>query len=114
MAASSTTMTKTRRSPPSVGFTSSSPPSPVWKLRRCRPWGARATTASALLAWFDRLSPGYGGVSMEPSGVDPAAFRDAQHEHWGSAAAGWNEWSKFNDRADRHISQRLVELADVQ
>jgi SAM-dependent methyltransferase len=51
---------------------------------------------------------------MELSGIDPVAFRDAQHEHWGSAAAGWNEWSEFNDRADRHISERLVELADVQ
>lgn len=27
---------------------------------------------------------------------------------------GWNEWSEFNDRADRHISERLVELAGVQ
>jgi len=51
---------------------------------------------------------------MEPGGIDPVDFRDAQHRHWGSAAAGWNEWSEFNDRADRHISERLVELADVQ
>jgi SAM-dependent methyltransferase len=51
---------------------------------------------------------------MEPSGIDPVGFRDAQHRHWSSAAAGWNEWSEFNDRADRHISERLVELADVQ
>jgi ubiquinone/menaquinone biosynthesis C-methylase UbiE len=27
---------------------------------------------------------------------------------------GWKEWSGFNDRADGHISERLVELADVQ
>ncbi|MBJ7348463.1 MAG: methyltransferase domain-containing protein, partial [Thermoleophilaceae bacterium] len=26
----------------------------------------------------------------------------------------WMEWGEFNDRADRHISQRLVELAGVQ
>jgi SAM-dependent methyltransferase len=26
---------------------------------------------------------------------------------------GWKQWSEFNDRADRHISERLVELADV-
>jgi len=43
-----------------------------------------------------------------------ASFRDAQHKHWSSAAAGWNEWSEFNERADRHISERLVELAGVQ
>ncbi len=27
---------------------------------------------------------------------------------------GWKEWSEFNDRADRHISERLVELAGVR
>jgi enediyne biosynthesis protein CalE5 len=51
---------------------------------------------------------------MEPKAIDPVDFRDAQHRNWDSAAAGWNEWSEFNDRADRHISERLVELAGVQ
>ncbi|MEZ5156408.1 MAG: methyltransferase domain-containing protein [Solirubrobacterales bacterium] len=44
---------------------------------------------------------------------DPASIREAQHRNWDSAAAGWMEWSDFNDRADRHISERLVELAGV-
>ena len=47
-------------------------------------------------------------------GLDPADFRAAQHRHWDSAAVGWMQWSEFNDRADRHISERLVELAGVQ
>ena len=51
---------------------------------------------------------------MESKAIDPVVFREAQHRHWDSAAAGWNEWSRFNDSADRHISERLVELADVQ
>jgi enediyne biosynthesis protein CalE5 len=46
--------------------------------------------------------------------IDPLEFREAQHKHWDSAAVGWNEWSEFNDRADRHISERLVELAGVE
>jgi SAM-dependent methyltransferase len=46
--------------------------------------------------------------------VDPAGFRETQHRNWDSAAVGWMQWSKFNDRADRHISERLVELAGVQ
>ncbi|HET9154039.1 MAG TPA: methyltransferase domain-containing protein [Solirubrobacterales bacterium] len=46
--------------------------------------------------------------------VDSADFREAQHRNWDSAAVGWMEWSEFNDRADRHISKRLVELAGVQ
>src|SRR5262245_14482818 len=46
--------------------------------------------------------------------IDPADFREKQHENWDSAAVGWMEWSEFNDRADRHISERLVELAGVK
>lgn len=51
---------------------------------------------------------------MESEGIDPAGFREAQHRNWDSAAVGWMEWSAFNDRADRHISERLVELAGVR
>ncbi len=51
---------------------------------------------------------------MEPEAIDPVDFREAQHRNWDSAAVGWNEWSEFNDRADRHISARLVELAGVR
>jgi SAM-dependent methyltransferase len=46
--------------------------------------------------------------------IDPGDFREAQHRNWDSAAVGWNEWREFNDRADRHISRRLVELAGVR
>jgi hypothetical protein len=57
----------------------------------------------------------YGGkkLGMGPEGIDPSAFREAQQRNWDSAAVGWMEWSDFNDRADRHISERLVELAGV-
>jgi SAM-dependent methyltransferase len=51
---------------------------------------------------------------MESSPIDPADFRESQHKHWDSAAMGWMEWSEFNDSADRHISERLVELAGVR
>jgi SAM-dependent methyltransferase len=51
---------------------------------------------------------------MASKGIDPVDFREAQHRNWDSAAVGWNEWSEFNDRADAHISERLVELAGVQ
>jgi SAM-dependent methyltransferase len=46
--------------------------------------------------------------------VDSNDFREVQHKNWDSAAVGWNEWREFNDRADAHISQRLVELAGVR
>ena len=51
---------------------------------------------------------------MQSKAIDPVDFREAQHKHWDSAAVGWKEWSEFNDSADGHISERLVELADVQ
>jgi len=51
---------------------------------------------------------------MGSKGIDPAGFREAQQRNWDSAAVGWMEWSEFNDRAGRQISERLVELAGVQ
>jgi ubiquinone/menaquinone biosynthesis C-methylase UbiE len=51
---------------------------------------------------------------MESKAIDPIDFREAQHKRWDSAAVGWNQWSEFNDRADGHISKRLVELSGVE
>jgi SAM-dependent methyltransferase len=51
---------------------------------------------------------------MGSKAIDPAVFRAAQQGHWDAAAVGWMAWSEFNDRADRHISERLVELAGVR
>jgi enediyne biosynthesis protein CalE5 len=51
---------------------------------------------------------------MDSRAIDPADFRDAQHEQWDSAAAGWREWSDFTDSAAGHISERLVELSGVE
>lgn len=48
---------------------------------------------------------------MAPEHTD---YRATQRANWGAAAPGWMQWSEFNDLADRHISQRLVELAGVQ
>src|SRR3954454_1731548 len=51
---------------------------------------------------------------MGPKAIDPGEIRETQHRNWDSAAVGWKEWSEFNESAHRHISERLVELADVQ
>ena len=48
------------------------------------------------------------------SDLDADGIRETQHRNWDSAAVGWNDWREFNDRADRHISERLVELAGVR
>jgi SAM-dependent methyltransferase len=51
---------------------------------------------------------------MGSKAVDPVDFRATQHNHWDAAAVGWMDWSEFNERAGRHISARLVELAGVR
>ena len=51
---------------------------------------------------------------MQSKAIDPADFREAQHKQWDSAAVGWKEWSEFSESAWGHISERLVELADVR
>lgn len=51
---------------------------------------------------------------MQPKAIDAVDFREVQHRNWDSAAVGWMQWSAFNDRADAHISERLVQLAAVQ
>jgi enediyne biosynthesis protein CalE5 len=51
---------------------------------------------------------------LESRAIDPVGFREAQHRQWDSAAVGWMEWREFNDSADRHISERLVDLAGVE
>ena len=45
--------------------------------------------------------------------IDPAEFRDAQHQQWDKASVGWKKYSDYIDEAASHISERLVELAGV-
>ena len=45
--------------------------------------------------------------------IDPAEFRDAQHQQWDKASAGWKKHSDFIDESVSQISDRLVELASV-
>jgi SAM-dependent methyltransferase len=51
---------------------------------------------------------------MESRAIDAVGIREAQHRNWDSAAVGWMEWSEFADPANRHVTERLVELAGVQ
>ncbi len=45
--------------------------------------------------------------------INPAEFRDAQHQQWDKASVGWKKHSDLIDNAASHISERLVELAGV-
>jgi SAM-dependent methyltransferase len=51
---------------------------------------------------------------MEAKQIDPAEFRDKQHEQWDGAAAGWNKWSELIDQAVGVVSDRMVEMAAIK
>jgi len=51
---------------------------------------------------------------MEAKALDSTAFRDGQRTQWNTAAGGWRKWCELIDRVAGHISERLVELAEVQ
>ena len=51
---------------------------------------------------------------MEAQGVDAVAFRDGQRDQWNNAATGWDKWSSLIDEGASGVSDRLVEMADVQ
>src|SRR5215213_6833031 len=77
--------------------------------RRARDMAGGVADAPPALLLLRRRAAG-----MNSGAIDAGGFREAQHRNWDAAAVGWMQWSAFNDRADRHISERLVELAGVR
>ncbi|MBI4402029.1 MAG: methyltransferase domain-containing protein [Nitrospirae bacterium] len=51
-------------------------------------------------------------MSAQP--FDPAQYKAAQRQDWGSVAAGWKQWWKTMERGAQAVSDRLVELAGIQ
>jgi len=51
---------------------------------------------------------------MEAKSIEAGEFRDKQRDQWNGAAVGWNEWSSFMDEHWEKVSERLVEMADVE
>jgi ubiquinone/menaquinone biosynthesis C-methylase UbiE len=51
---------------------------------------------------------------MESRAIDPIEFRDGQRASWDSASVGWKKWSGWLDGHTSMVSERLVELAEVQ
>lgn len=50
---------------------------------------------------------------MEAKQLDPVQFREGQRQQWNVAAGGWRKWRELIDEAAGHVSERLIELADV-
>ena len=51
---------------------------------------------------------------MTTQPYDPARFKDAQRQEWDSVAAGWEKWWELIEGGAQRVSDRLLELADVQ
>jgi enediyne biosynthesis protein CalE5 len=51
---------------------------------------------------------------MEAKTPDPVEFREGQRTQWNTAATGWRKWNDLIDAYSSPISERLVELAEVQ
>ena len=51
---------------------------------------------------------------MTTQPYDPAKFKDAQRQEWDAVAAGWRKWWELIESGAQQVSDRLLELADVQ
>jgi len=45
---------------------------------------------------------------------DATRFKSAQRRQWDAAAAGWSKWWETIEKGAQHVSDRLLELAEVQ
>lgn len=51
---------------------------------------------------------------MTTKAFDAVEFRQGQRQQWDSAATGWRKWSPLIDEGASKVSQRLVELAEIE
>lgn len=51
---------------------------------------------------------------MNGTQIDAAEFRAGQRRDWGNAAQGWHNWQEPMQRATARVSERLVEMAEIE
>ncbi len=51
---------------------------------------------------------------MAGQAFDPARFKQQQRRDWDAAATGWKRWWQTLERGAQHVSDRMVELAELQ
>jgi cyclopropane fatty-acyl-phospholipid synthase-like methyltransferase len=51
---------------------------------------------------------------MTAQPFDPVQYKEAQRQEWGSAAPGWKRWWQRIEAMLQSISERMIELADIQ
>ena len=53
-------------------------------------------------------------AEVSPRPFDPTEYKSAQRQDWSNAAAGWKQWWETMERGAQVVSDRLVELAEIQ
>jgi ubiquinone/menaquinone biosynthesis C-methylase UbiE len=53
-------------------------------------------------------------LDMSNSNFDPNEFKASQRQSWDSVARGWQKWWKTFENGAQKVSDRLIELADVE
>ena len=51
---------------------------------------------------------------MSTGQFDPAEYKAGQRQEWDAAAESWRKWWETIERGGQHVSDRLVELAEIQ
>ncbi len=51
-------------------------------------------------------------MSTQP--FDPARYKAGQRREWDTAAPGWKYWWQVTEPALQPISERMMELTDIQ
>ena len=51
---------------------------------------------------------------MATQEFDATRYKSAQRQEWDAVAVGWSKWWETIEKGAQHVSDRLVELADVQ
>lgn len=51
---------------------------------------------------------------MSTPSFDPVQYKARQRQLWDTVAPGWKKWWPTQERAARHVSDRLVELAEIR
>ncbi len=51
---------------------------------------------------------------MSTQSFDPVQYKAGQRQLWDTVAPGWKKWWPTQERAMQHVSDRLVELAEIR
>ena len=51
---------------------------------------------------------------MNTNSFDANSFKAGQRQQWNGVAAGWKKWWETMERMSKNVTQRIIEMADIQ